>query len=125
MSVLRACPWCNRAPNPVPQNTDTRRENGDGYTVAIWCEPCGVLGPECETEPEAIAAWNRRAPDYTAGAEAMREAAAKEAEAQHEALVFNVDQFKVKPCTVFVPVHRDAASAASAIRALPLPEPPK
>lgn len=62
IAELMACPFCECAPQPVPQNGYTPLRNGVGYYVYIWCENCGALGGERKTPEEAIAAWNRRTP---------------------------------------------------------------
>lgn len=98
--------------------------------------PCWEVGAwpneECD-EPgchalakAAIAAWNRRAPDYAAGAEAMREAAQRAATPTWKRGCTcsrcdcgNTDD----ACGV---ADWDARTeVAAAICALPLPEPPK
>lgn len=69
----------------------------------------------------------RRAPDYAAGAEAMREAAAIEAETHAASLQKMGDRFQAQPAlagSYFIRAT-DCRDAAAAIRALPLPEPPE
>lgn len=59
---LKPCPFCNSAPNPVPQNGDVL-PGGNGYFQTIWCERCDAEGGKRKTEADAIEAWNRRYPD--------------------------------------------------------------
>ena len=62
---LNACPFCG-----LDFNLGTKRELLGAhqtlacfYIVCLGC--CGAVGPQGETEEEAIAAWNRRAPAST------------------------------------------------------------
>jgi len=57
---LLPCPFCS--------STDVKPRNDDvAYlppaTRYVLCRGCGASGANVETEAEAIAAWNRRAPD--------------------------------------------------------------
>jgi hypothetical protein len=56
--VLMACP----AGHPEPRMTGTP---GSAYfgthgAMRVECNWCSWIGPECDTEAEAIAAWNIR-----------------------------------------------------------------
>ena len=55
MSELRPCPnlWCKR--NDVAVHGPDMVSD----TYCVGCE-CGIGGPECATESEAVAAWNYR-----------------------------------------------------------------
>ena len=55
MSELRPCPnlWCKR--NDVTVHGPDMVSD----TYCVGCE-CGIGGPECATESEAVAVWNHR-----------------------------------------------------------------
>ena len=60
--VTEPCPWCRGA-------TIKTRHLGqwagvDMYAALCQTEGCGATGPTRDTEPAAIAAWNRRAPGW-------------------------------------------------------------
>lgn len=60
--VTEPCPWCRWA-------TIKTRHLGqwagvDMYAALCQTEGCGATGPTRDTEPAAIAAWNRRAPGW-------------------------------------------------------------
>ncbi len=55
------------------------------HNYSIICQECRAQGPSLATKAEAIAAWNRRAPDtHLAAAEAERDAARKFARQTHD-----------------------------------------
>lgn len=55
---LLACPFGCARPDCLHCGTD----NIDGgQRHQVWCNYCGMTGPHCDTEAEAITAWNRRA----------------------------------------------------------------
>ena len=55
MSDLRPCPnlWCKR------NDVTVHGPDMESDTYCVGCE-CGIGGPECATESEAVAAWNHR-----------------------------------------------------------------
>lgn len=62
--ALLPCPFCNterddKRGGPLPFDY----EDPDNRRWRVYCWTCGVDGPSGATEAEAIAAWNRRAPD--------------------------------------------------------------
>ena len=59
MSELRPCPnlWCKR--NDVAVHGPDMVSD----TYCVGCE-CGIGGPECATESEAVAAWNHRPAEW-------------------------------------------------------------
>jgi hypothetical protein len=59
MSDLRPCPnlWCKR--NDVTVHGPDMVSD----TYCVGCE-CGIGGPECATESEAVAAWNHRPAEW-------------------------------------------------------------
>jgi len=59
MSELRPCPnlWCKR--NDVTVHGPDMVSD----TYCVGCE-CGIGGPECATESEAVAAWNHRPAEW-------------------------------------------------------------
>lgn len=57
---LRKCPFCASKPYPHIQNTSTSVSSGSGYKQVVWCQECGVSGPERDSESDAIKAWNYR-----------------------------------------------------------------
>jgi len=77
---LKPCPF----PHDQATEKDAKRDLGDitpfvirdGVMFRAMCPVCGAHGPEEENEGNAIAAWNRRAPD-------PRLAKAREALATH------------------------------------------
>lgn len=102
---------------------------GNGYNSWMRCVDCGATGPR--TAPfldwdAAGAAWNRRAPGagYTAGAEAMREAAVGAAEDISGRYYYEGDRCDINKAGPLVSRAIGAASVAAAIRALPLPAGP-
>ena len=66
MSDMLPCPWC----------ADTVLEVRESVVTQIqWvtCTTCGASGPERETAPAAIAAWNRRASGWQSISTAPRD----------------------------------------------------
>ena len=59
MSELRPCPFCGG-------KRTVRVERGGGPSHWIYCTRCHTCGPYdySQTELNAIAAWNRREPDW-------------------------------------------------------------
>lgn len=59
---LKPCPFCAASDNHWV--TDEAR---------LWwvCQACGARGPTAQTAPDAIAAWNRRAPPASAAEQAV------------------------------------------------------
>jgi hypothetical protein len=115
MSVLRACPFCGGEANCSKH--------------FVFCTVCHAESDWIGDDGAAIAAWNRRAPDYAAGAEAMREAAVQFHREEGlgekhlaEAAALNGDKDSEWKHRAMQTEHR---MSAAAIRALPLPEPPK
>jgi len=47
---LRACPHCGKKPHPFLGNSTPHH---------VDCYHCHMEGPHCETQVEAIKAWNR------------------------------------------------------------------
>ncbi len=119
MSELKPCAFCGNAKS-------VRQSNGE---TSFWrvCAlvTCGAEGPFAYTEADADAAWNRRAPGYREGAEAMREAAAREADCgcacRAAVLAATTSIARTYAC------GREPCGAveAAVIRALPIPEAPK
>lgn len=73
MSALRECPGCGHTTAPY---VATPREG----VRQVECDECGFCGPEQDTGPAAIAAWNRRAgADEVEKLRAERDAMAKQA----------------------------------------------
>lgn len=69
MSELKACPFCGTQPHLMDDPTD-------GGERAWWveCRECGALNAYFRTKGEAVAAWNRREPDYQELARELAEA---------------------------------------------------
>ncbi len=111
MSELKPCPFC------ASEGEATRI----GVTWFVGCAAiCNVAPRSVGRDKESsIAAWNRRAPGYREGAEAMREAAAKMAR------VFPAGTHGALPVVPYAAALQAAAEIAAAIRALPLPEAPE
>ena len=66
MDQLNPCPFCKDGGKPyVLTGKCYTFENGIGSMVE--CEKCLSSGPLCNTEEEAIAAWNKRAEDTCEG----------------------------------------------------------
>jgi Lar family restriction alleviation protein len=93
MSALLPCPFCGGEANRSKH--------------FVFCTACHAESDWFGTDAEALAAWNRRAPGYRAGAEAMRERAIT-------AIRHHV--------TVAGPIWEQHIAA---IRALPIPTPEK
>ena len=55
---LKPCPFCGEKPRPAATGFYP-----DPPVYYIYCDGCGASGRMCNTEKEAIAAWNRRAND--------------------------------------------------------------
>jgi len=64
---LEPCPWCQHA--KFVHVTRVAMMSGNNKR-RVTCDACHADGPIANTEAEAIAAWNRRAPGYAAGVEA-------------------------------------------------------
>lgn len=58
MTDLKPCPWCLERGHPVPRISAAGRP----ILHYVECARCEATGPACNTEAEAITAWNRRAP---------------------------------------------------------------
>jgi len=74
MSELKPCPFCGGSDleiTPRKAHDDNDRE----YAKAVHCRDCMTVGPHevgigwCETDEEAVEAWNRRAPIAKEGVE--------------------------------------------------------
>lgn len=57
MADLLPCPWCSRAPY-----VEVSDDEEDVHTYWVVC-PCGLEGPMFDTEEDARARWNTRAPN--------------------------------------------------------------
>ncbi len=55
MSDLRPCPFCE-----YQQKWASRYTPEDAGFWSVQCPSCDAAGPLCDTETEAVAAWNRR-----------------------------------------------------------------
>ena len=60
---LKPCPFCGHS-SIVPKALEPRMHY-------CWCHECGAQGPFCETDAEAIEAWNRRADSVSEAAPAQ------------------------------------------------------
>ena len=67
--MLAGCPFCG---NEVPHIQNGRDIKNIGQYLFVWCHVCGAASREELIEAQAIAAWNRRAPN--ARTEALVEA---------------------------------------------------
>jgi hypothetical protein len=111
MSELKPCPFCGGKANCSKH--------------FVFCTVCHAESDWLGDDGAAIAAWNRRAPGWEAGAEAMREAAACNidcvCECRDAVLAAKRDAERWRACGC----DPCGALEAAAIRALPLQEPPK
>ena len=57
---LKPCPFCGA----ITLTTTARNERIGLWTIAVFCSNCGNGTSYFDTAEEAIAAWNRRTPDY-------------------------------------------------------------
>jgi Lar family restriction alleviation protein len=79
MSELRPCPFCGAGKlQKVLENEDTvlSLSHNSTYQVICMAGNCGSVGPWRWTEAQAIAAWNRREPDWQAKWEGLVEVTA-------------------------------------------------
>ncbi len=84
---LLPCPFCGaestgdtKGRGPWPFDYQDSDERPDNRTWAVFCWTCGIDGKRAESQAEAIAAWNTRAPTLHASlAEARARIAALEA----------------------------------------------
>jgi hypothetical protein len=60
MSEIAACPFCGDFDGEVGSTACPNIAKG-GFKKAVYCNACFGEGPPCDTEDEAIAAWNQRA----------------------------------------------------------------
>lgn len=120
---LRECPFCGGdASMPAPRTGQLP------ITIIAICSRC-YASVARTNEAAALAAWNRRAPGWQEGAEAMREAVvgwcddavngerelAAYAERARDTSAYNLHKW----------LETEHTLTAAAIRAMPLPEPPK
>lgn len=65
------CPFCGGAWSGHGPTKSTVAGNWIVEWYELYCSDCGAVGPRCETEAAAIAAWNRRTPSSGAGPDEM------------------------------------------------------
>ena len=66
MNKLKPCPFCGdkKAPNVMPDEEIDGSDNGQFVVCCSMCfGGCGATSGYCDTEEEAIEAWNRRTPN--------------------------------------------------------------
>ena len=69
LTELLPCPFCGGEADTMTPEADDMR------AATVMCMGCYCTGKECETEAQAIAAWNRRASQAApAPSDALREA---------------------------------------------------
>ena len=88
--TLKPCPnpWCASHNKRDAEIFEAHRplvvESGGSSELAAACPVCPMQGPWADSEAEAIAAWNTRAPQPTPCTECERLAEALEDIAEHE-----------------------------------------
>lgn len=56
----KPCPNCDNRPFEHVQDADVLSKRTGHLMKHVWCHHCNFAGPMCDTEAEAITAWNRR-----------------------------------------------------------------
>lgn len=102
LTELLPCPFCGGEADTMTPEADDMR------AATVMCMGCYCTGKECETEAQAIAAWNRRASQAApAPSDGLREAVEAERERIAVALETEAD---ILPCAEDAAVTRSNAA---------------